>query len=996
MNVRLYPFCAFLLFGIPAFAQLPLSCEPYGQGVPDLRAQGHAELVSNLMIQCNNGAAGTGVKYVGIEVSSFPETMPLTSRILDSSSGITEAQLVIDSPLPNRQVVCQTPQNPAACGAANVFPGIRVTSTRIRFVLPFVEPGPGSVRYLQIVNIRVAPSQLPPSATNISLSIVNATVGVPAPQLALPLTTTVVEAGAVKRVDFPVSVSGGPPTYGCEDVNRELALTPFATATADGRHVTLRIRESPSSFVFRPRTSAITRNFIPAAPEAQPYVGIPTQSETGFYNPALPGIYATAGLAGSGTRFSLRVHNVPLHARLLVPDIVYFKSDGSAATTGYARRVGIGYGGVDPFSENPVTSPIGGGIAPMTVLGAFHDAIYEVLVTSQSDAETIEIPIYPALLSSDGGSAALFASVSLLPVSGIESAILPRFEDAPTPLWRVATVNGCNPPSITPQSAALPATGATGNITVTAGSAVAWAVRSQFDWITITSATGGQGNGSVAYAVAENTGTDARIGTISIGPAVFTISQSARPPSPVRLIPEFQQIPHSGAYTGSFRVDTTGPITLDPSAGVTIVSVTNNEVRYIVSPNPSASVRILLIQVNSTSGFLISQPGRAAPLYSNLLFVPVTPCRVADTREASGPFGGPWLYPDNRVNLPRSFPIPASSCGIPAAAKAYALNVTVVPQDNLGYVSIVPTGSGVFASVSTLNAPDRRIKANAAIVAAGADGAISAIASNTTHLVIDINGYFIESAGLAFYPLPPCRVLDTRNPNGALGGPILAGGTARSFPVQSSTCGVPPTAAAYSLNATVVPAGGLGYLTLWPAGQAQPYVSTLNADRGSVVANAAIVPAGTGGAISAFATNDTHLVIDINGYFAPPGSPNALRFTAVTPCRGVDTRLSSGPLGSPMLQGGVARAFPIGFGCQFPDTAKAYSLNATVVPPGGLGYLTMWPTGAVQPYVSTLNAMDDPIVANALIVPAGADGMVSAFATNPSQIILDANGYFAP
>jgi len=35
------------------------------------------------------------------------------------------------------------------------------------------------------------------------------------------------------------------------------------------------------------------------------------------------------------------------------------------------------------------------------------------------------------------------------------------------------------------------------------------------------------------------------------------------------------------------------------------------------------------------------------------------------------------------------------------------------------------------------------------------------------------------------------------------------------------------------------------------------------------VANAAIVPAGTNGAISIFVTNPTHVILDINGYFAP-------------------------------------------------------------------------------------------------------------------------------
>jgi hypothetical protein len=67
---------------------------------------------------------------------------------------------------------------------------------------------------------------------------------------------------------------------------------------------------------------------------------------------------------------------------------------------------------------------------------------------------------------------------------------------------------------------------------------------------------------------------------------------------------------------------------------------------------------------------------------------------------------------------------------------------------------------------------------------------------------------------------------------------------------------------------TVVPqAPTSGYLSTWPAGGAQPVVSTLNALKGEVVANAAIVPAGEGSAISVFVTDTAQVVIDTNGYF---------------------------------------------------------------------------------------------------------------------------------
>ena len=216
-------------------------------------------------------------------------------------------------------------------------------------------------------------------------------------------------------------------------------------------------------------------------------------------------------------------------------------------------------------------------------------------------------------------------------------------------------------------------------------------------------------------------------------------------------------------------------------------------------------------------------------------------------------------------------------------------------------------------------------------------------------------------------------MVDTRGATGAFGGPFLSGGSTRSFTIPSSSCGIPATAQAYSLNITVVPHGTLGYLTTWPTGQSQPLVSTLNSLDGSIVANAAIVPAGTGGAISVFVTNDTDVIIDINGYFAPPGSTGALSLYTLTPCRVADTRGATGAFGGPSLAANSARSFAIpSSSCSVPATAQAYSLNVTVVPPGPLTYLTAWPTGQTQPVVSTLNSLAGKVVANAAIVPAGA------------------------
>ena len=142
--------------------------------------------------------------------------------------------------------------------------------------------------------------------------------------------------------------------------------------------------------------------------------------------------------------------------------------------------------------------------------------------------------------------------------------------------------------------------------------------------------------------------------------------------------------------------------------------------------------------------------------------------------------------------------------------------------------------------------------------------------SNTTDVIVDINGYFAppgNPGALYFYPATPCRIADTRSGSGAFGAPQLAANSTRTFPILSSSCGIPSTAQAYSLNMTVVPPGPLLYLTTWPTGVTQPVVSTLNAENGQITANAAIVPAGTSGSISVFVSDATNLLIDINGYF---------------------------------------------------------------------------------------------------------------------------------
>jgi hypothetical protein len=469
--------------------------------------------------------------------------------------------------------------------------------------------------------------------------------------------------------------------------------------------------------------------------------------------------------------------------------------------------------------------------------------------------------------------------------------------------------NSCNY-SLDSSSYTVSAAGGAVSAILTATAGCPWAVTNDYSsGISFTSASSGTGSATINMTVASNLTSNAITYNLPVGTTQIVINQSAVSPTPLQLLTvtpcrvmdtRTANGPLGGPYITGYtsraipipasncgipgnaaayslnvtvvpRKGTLGYLTVWPTGQVRPVVSTLN------SPDGSVLANAAIVPAGtggSISAFATDDTDLVVdingyfvpPATDTLQFFPLTPCRVLDTRNPNGVFGGPPLAGESS----RSFPVPSSSCGAPASAAAYSLNVTVVPHGSLGYLTAWPTGQ-VQPLVSTLNSIDGTILANAAIVPAGAGGAVSFFAADTTDLVVDINGYFGAPAtgGVNFYAITPCRLVDTRNPSGTFGGPTIVGETVRSFPLTEGPCNLPSYSAvqAYSLNMTIVPQGPLGYLTTWPAGGTQPVVSTLNAPKGNVLANAALVPAGVGGSINVFVTNTTDVVIDTNGYF---------------------------------------------------------------------------------------------------------------------------------
>ena len=239
----------------------------------------------------------------------------------------------------------------------------------------------------------------------------------------------------------------------------------------------------------------------------------------------------------------------------------------------------------------------------------------------------------------------------------------------------------------------------------------------------------------------------------------------------------------------------------------------------------------------------------------------------------------------------------------------------------------------------------------------------------------------------AFNPVSPLRLADTRSGTG-YGRPDAS--TIRV--VINGRDGVPRHAAAVAVTLTVVDSSTSGYLTAYPNGSNRPDVSNLNFERGSTIANTAVVQLGTNGAINVFSSvAGAKIVVDISGVFLPVAAPTASgRYVAVPGVRALDTR-NEGAFGA-----GETRVV------RFPATivapgATAVVANFTYLDPTGPGYFTIWP-GGPRPNASNgnLDAHDQTRAHLAIIPVSVVDAMasISIFSSAGAHVLVDVTGYF--
>ncbi len=410
-----------------------------------------------------------------------------------------------------------------------------------------------------------------------------------------------------------------------------------------------------------------------------------------------------------------------------------------------------------------------------------------------------------------------------------------------------------------------------------------------------------------------------------------------------------------------------------------------SRVRLIIqTSHPDPSLRYLIEafgvapEVCRTTAVAVGDPNLSS---ATTRFVPIPAQRLLDTRAD----GGGAVCGGGDISLQV-----AGLPGISPNATAVALTVTAIDSRGAGFVSVGPAGVDL-SGTSTVNLNGAgETRANLVMAPIGLSGQIAIHVSVTTHLVIDVSGYFEPSTSAhdgRFVDVAPERVLDTRTD------PTQH----RLHSSETVTVKIAdrlaqfPTAEVGALLVNLTTVNGIpgGYLTAWASGMPRPATSNVNVSMiGDVAANLAIVPLGADGSFQLFASTDLDVIIDIVGYFTNNNAPETSIgfFVPVTPRRVLDTRAGQPALGANTttdfdLVGPAGTVGPVNLVTNLTSTASL-----------GGGFVAI--TDGLAPSTSNLNVVRGETRANLAIISARDAELTHVYVSLQTHIIIDVTGYF--
>jgi hypothetical protein len=193
----------------------------------------------------------------------------------------------------------------------------------------------------------------------------------------------------------------------------------------------------------------------------------------------------------------------------------------------------------------------------------------------------------------------------------------------------------------------------------------------------------------------------------------------------------------------------------------------------------------------------------------DLVFTPVTPCRIIDTRLAIGqiPAGNSYGFYAGGISTFAAQGGSATDCGINVGfnSAAVAVNFTVVSPAAAGFITVYPF-NGTQPTASTLNYTAGAVVGNSAIVkvSQATYTAMSIYSSATTHVVADVVGY---------YSKPVATALECVDVQGPAPSPSVPANGYQFIPIAACAAGYTSVGVNFAAGARVVKAdSGRDYL----------------------------------------------------------------------------------------------------------------------------------------------------------------------------------------
>ena len=392
------------------------------------------------------------------------------------------------------------------------------------------------------------------------------------------------------------------------------------------------------------------------------------------------------------------------------------------------------------------------------------------------------------------------------------------------------------------------------------------------------------------------------------------------------------------------------------------------------------------------------------------------PCPVHDSTSGTGPFAGPVAANTTRT-VQVTGPLPAAQgvgtgvC-VPTDATAVVVTLSAINPGGAGNFRLTP--SGFPASGGVVNYTSNGLNnANTVTVPLPARGDLDIFANAAASGVrLTVLGFYSDNGTLAYNPLTPCTVADSRSTQGATGsfvGPFAAGAAypdidvVGTFPAGqgggNTNCGVPAGADAIVVNLIAVNgSGGTGYLSAGPGGSNPSEPMTPFTDIGLNNAAAVLIPlSGETLAVdveSVAGSPTANIRVVVLGYLDTVGND----YFPLVPCTAFDSRPGQGASGGFLGQrvAGSATTYQLtgsipsnqgggGGNCGVPSGASAVLINLVGIQPNTVGNFRAYatgssPTGGVLNFAPLAPAMNN---SNAVVVPLSGGGQIDLFTNAP-------------